>query len=107
MKERTELAQFIRSGCDDLFRKEPQLLAPYEGNKELFAAATEKEGHYNGEGILLVTAHKYRRDVSCYFTNGISEVTLLKAPSTTGITSSPNEIKLAMIVTSYHCPGCG
>jgi hypothetical protein len=100
MKERTELAQFIRSGCDDLFRKEPQLLAPYEGNKELFAAATEKEGHYNGEGILLVTAHKYRRDVSCYFTNGISEVTFLKAPSPPESLPA-NEIKLAHI-TSYH-----
>jgi hypothetical protein len=33
MRERTELAQYFRSGCDELFQKEPQLLAPYEGNK--------------------------------------------------------------------------
>jgi hypothetical protein len=104
VKERTELAQYIRSGCDELFQKQPQLLAPYDGSKELFAAATEKDGLWNNEAILLVTAHKYDITISYFFTNGISKVTPMQVASTPSPLASKrptDEIKLALI-TGYH-----
>jgi len=99
MKERRELATYIRSECDQLFQSHPQMLAPYNGNKNLFAASTETQGQYNGESILLVTAHKYGCKISCYVTNGISGIVeITAAPSTP---PKRPEIKLAAI-SSYH-----
>ena len=99
MRERRELAKYIRSKCNDLFRLKPELLAPYDGDKDLFAASTESEGHYNGESILLVTAHKYGRNISCYVTNGTSDIALITAAPS--VPSKLLEIKLA-VISSYH-----
>ena len=99
MKERRELARYIRSECDNLFRLQPEMLAPYEGDKNVFAASTETKGLYNGESILLVTAQKYGCKISCYVTNGISGIVeITAAPSTP---PKRPEIKLA-VISSYH-----
>ena len=102
MKERTDLAQFIRTGCDQLFLLQPQLLAGYDGSKEIFAAVTETDHMYNGEAILLVTAQKYGRKISCYSTNGKQPCPILIEAEPLSASMNPiPELKLAVIL-DYH-----